>query len=114
VKPRALPSYLAALGGLLWRMAFEWLFGVERRAVGDYTCPVCEWAHLSESPFEPTYEICPQCGVEFGYDDFTLSHAELRERWVAAGRPWFSTVIRPPARQRALERFRHGAGVRLK
>lgn len=38
-----------------------------------YTCPVCGFKGLKEAPYgsnkEPSYEICPNCGVEFGFDD---------------------------------------------
>ena len=51
------------------------------------TCPVCR----SELDFEPwvgesaSHEICPSCGIQFGYND---ARADLRERiyshWRAA------------------------------
>lgn len=38
-----------------------------------YTCPVCGFDGLKEAPYgpnqEPSYEICPNCGFEFGFDD---------------------------------------------
>jgi len=38
-----------------------------------YTCPVCGFNGLKEAPYgpnqEPSYEICPNCGFEFGFDD---------------------------------------------
>ena len=38
-----------------------------------YTCPVCAFDGLKEAPYgphqEPSYEICPNCGFEFGFDD---------------------------------------------
>ena len=34
---------------------------------------------------------------EFGYDDFTASHAELRHKWIASGMPWWSVVIKRPS-----------------
>lgn len=61
-----------------------------------FKCPVCEWPNLGEDPLERTFEICPQCGVEFGYDDAGNTHAELRARWIAAGRPWWSRVTPKP------------------
>ena len=37
-----------------------------------YICPVCGFNDLKEAPFglnqEPSYEICPCCGFEFGFD----------------------------------------------
>ncbi|MBB1179203.1 hypothetical protein DSM05_08560 [Pseudomonas sp. FW305-3-2-15-E-TSA4] len=51
-------------------------------------CPVCKW----ELDFEPTqsFEICPCCGTHFGYDDAKATHAELRQKWIAAGLQWWS------------------------
>lgn len=34
--------------------------------------------------------ICPCCGIHFGYDDFAVSHAELRSAWLDKGAHWFS------------------------
>ena|SRR6266496_5225385 len=59
-----------------------------------YTCPICGYA---EMPYPPArHEICPCCGTEFGYDDFTRSHRDLRNNWLAQGGPWFSPVHTPP------------------
>jgi len=35
------------------------------------------------------YNICPCCGTEFGGDDESMSHAELRNQWIAGGARWF-------------------------
>ncbi len=60
-----------------------------------YKCPVCGFGELREPPLD--FNICPSCGTEFGYDNFTTSFQELRERWIAQGAPWFSTATaRPP------------------
>lgn len=59
-----------------------------------YICPVCGYNQLLAPPSE--YTICPSCGTEFEYDDFTASHAELRQRWIAAGMPWHSRRLPPP------------------
>lgn len=61
-----------------------------------YTCPVCGYPGLDEPPYTyadisgPSYEICPSCGTEYGYDDDETSHQELREKWLAAGPVWYS------------------------
>ncbi len=64
-----------------------------------FTCPVCGFAGLSEPPYDAhgcaSFEICPSCGTEFGYDDATWSHADIRKAWVAAGCPWRSQIIHP-------------------
>ncbi|KAB0603055.1 hypothetical protein F7R19_10270 [Cupriavidus pauculus] len=37
----------------------------------------------------PTWEICPCCGTEFGYEDSTPASArEMRSRWIAGGKQW--------------------------
>lgn len=43
-----------------------------------YTCPVCAYERM---PYPPkNYNICPCCGVEFGYEDFVATHRELRNQ----------------------------------
>ena len=69
-------------------------------------CPVCGYAGLLEPAWSgdsPSYEICPCCGIEFGYDDSSTTqkgrrtrHLELRAAWIAAGYPWWSTEQDPP------------------
>src|SRR5579875_2123221 len=79
-----------------------------------YTCPVCGFPDLTEPPRTPesgaSYEICPSCGFQFGYDDESegIDYATWRRRWVAEGMPWRSHNPAPagwdPAAQlRALE-----------
>ncbi|HYK35306.1 hypothetical protein, partial [Alloacidobacterium sp.] len=41
--------------------------------------------------------ICPSCGNEFGYSDFTLKHDELRRQWIEKGMRWSSTWSKAPA-----------------
>jgi hypothetical protein len=60
-----------------------------------YLCPVCGYKELTDPPKD--YEICPCCGTEFGYDDATFTHEELRRRWIAAGAQWFDYTTSPPA-----------------
>lgn len=57
------------------------------------TCPVCLYPDMPYPPNE--YNICPCCGTEFGSDDAFLTHAQLRDRWVLNGAPWF--FREPPA-----------------
>lgn len=41
-----------------------------------------------------SFELCPCCGVEWGYDDATADSAlEYRERWIGAGAPWRSRFV---------------------
>ena len=59
-----------------------------------HTCPVCAYP---EMPYPPErHEICPCCGTEFGYDDFSRSHRELRNAWLRSGGPWFNPLEAPP------------------
>lgn len=60
----------------------------------NYTCPVCGYDNLERPPAD--YHICPCCGTEFGYDDFTFSHGELRKRWIANGMRWHRRRTGPP------------------
>lgn len=70
--------------------------------VAIFVCPVCGYPGLTEEPWRagpeydsPSYEICPSCGTEFGYQDHRTGRAErhdrqreLRLEWIEAGRPW--------------------------
>ena len=53
-----------------------------------WTCPVCEYEFLTKEP-KNSFEICRQCGVEFGNDDASWTHAELRTIWIRAGHPFW-------------------------
>ncbi len=80
-----------------------------------WACPVCFEPVLSARPYErwppddllaltipyvdslgsPSYEVCPSCGFEFGFDDDPgtapgVSFQEYREQWVDQGRPLFA------------------------
>ena len=58
-----------------------------------FICPVCAYPKLTNLPVD--HEICPSCGTEFGLDDYEKTHAQLREEWEAAGKPWFSQATKP-------------------
>lgn len=61
-----------------------------------HTCPVCGWPELQEPPRSPTgaasFELCPCCGFEFGYDDDDqgVTYEQARARWIAGGMKWWS------------------------
>lgn len=65
-----------------------------------HTCPVCGFAELEEPHVdvmgEATFAICPSCGTQFGYDDATRSHDELRAAWIAEGAAWWSEAKPAP------------------
>jgi hypothetical protein len=60
-------------------------------------CPVCE-NKLGFAPWDgdnPSHEICPFCGIQFGYNDARLDlrqqiYQEWRKEWVANDRQPFS------------------------
>ncbi len=79
-----------------------------------YKCPVCGYPELTSKPYAtwppppdlklsppyedllgtPSYEVCRQCGYEFGNDDnpgtaAPESFEEYRKRWEAEGTPFF-------------------------
>ena len=57
-------------------------------------CPVCGFRGLPAPPTD--FIICPCCGTEFGYDDFTHTHEQLRAAWLHNGAHWFSEFTGPP------------------
>ena len=116
-----LPTRLWRSGNLYWsfRLHFcydpyrtvEWdgneiargrrLLGVpeHRPVTGVYPCPVCGFG-LERPPWTEgrfasgSHEICPSCGIQFGYNDAAggrddlrpLLYARWRERWIVNGR----------------------------
>src|ERR1700724_2060317 len=65
-----------------------------------HTCPVCGFAELDEPAYDAygcaSFNICPSCGTEFGYDDSTTAHKQLRHRWIEDGMHWASRAMTPP------------------
>jgi hypothetical protein len=70
-------------------------------------CPACGYNGLAEAPWVedmPSDEICPSCGIQFGYDDAaggdierrSRIYADWRARWRSAGCPWSSQGHQPP------------------
>lgn len=55
-----------------------------------YDCPVCGYPDLEEPPYNEegygSFEICPNCGFQFGYDDGGKFNTErihqYRHRWL--------------------------------
>ena len=71
----------------------------------QYECPVCGYPELGEPPWtgnRASFEICPSCGTEFGYDDAAGGdearrpsvYNVLREAWIAEGMPWWAERAR--------------------
>lgn len=68
--------------------------------ISSFICPVCGYPDLDEAAYDSygcaTYNICPCCGTEFGYDDSEISHFSLRQRWITNGMKWWSEHLPPP------------------
>ena len=68
---------------------------------GRYICPVCGFDALKEPPYsknkEPSYEICPCCGFEFGFDSGCTDEAYklFRNKWIENGAKWFILDKKP-------------------
>jgi hypothetical protein len=66
-----------------------------------YICPICGYPGLKEPAWgndgkSPTFEICPCCGCEFGYEDARPEGAkEFRKRWIATGGKWHDPTLKP-------------------
>jgi transcription elongation factor Elf1 len=61
---------------------------------GRYTCLVCGYPDLTR-PYgdflHPTYEICPCCGYQYGYDDHYRSPINWRTAWIEEdGMRWWA------------------------
>ena len=61
----------------------------------SFVCPVCGFACLTEPPYwpgtqDPSFEICPSCTFQFGYDDLDqgFTYEQWRQQWIADGMPW--------------------------
>lgn len=74
--------------------------GVLKRTHGNM-CLVCGLVGLEAPAYDShgcaSFEICSCCGTEFGYDDATRSHAELRAAWIEGGMKWQSQIWEAPA-----------------
>ncbi len=70
-------------------------------------CPVCGY-DLGFLPWEedsPSDEICPSCGIQFGYDDAAgrdkqgreVIYRRRRQQWIEGGMQWYSRHRTPPS-----------------
>jgi len=62
----------------------------------DYqSMPADDWPWGPDG-VDPTFNFCDCCGVEFGYQDATLSACrQSRRRWIEAGTTWADTAMSP-------------------
>ena len=63
-------------------------------------CSVCGFDGLKEKSIDrnnPSYEICPCCGFEFGFDDQLKkeNYQSYREKWIKNGAEWFIKIQKP-------------------
>lgn len=64
-------------------------------------CPVCGYDKLAEVPYDqygyPSYEICPCCGFEYGFDDSSegKTFEEYRNEWIKNGYPFYDNEVLP-------------------
>ena len=76
----------------------------------DTECPVCGFPGLDAAAYskggDPSFEICPCCGTEFGYHDSRTSHSDLRLKWIKDGMPWHSKSHIPPRGWDPVEQIR--------
>ena len=73
----------------------------------ELMCPVCGFELGAPAWKGPSAldEICPSCGIHFGYDDFAGGnlaprpdiYRKWRQRWIADGMRWFSRGRRMPS-----------------
>ena len=90
-----------------------------------FTCPVCGYPGLAELPWNAeggaSDEICPSCGIQFGYDDDATFCGEgnplrekiyslWRQKWIDAGMRWQSVGIAQPKDWRLMEQLRNVGG----
>lgn len=66
-----------------------------------YMCPVCGFNALAEPAFDehnmPSYEVCPCCGFEFGFDSQNdpAEFKRYRDTWMDSGAIWFISTRKP-------------------
>jgi hypothetical protein len=68
--------------------------------MSNFICTICGYPNLDESPRDetgaPSFEICPSCGGEFGYNDATPEAEEnYRRNWIQNGAQWLDSSLKP-------------------
>lgn len=75
-----------------------------------YVCPICGYDKLDEPAYDSygcaSYNICPCCGTELGYDDAKTLHDTIRNVWINKGMPWWSHNVAPPEDWSPIEQLR--------
>ncbi len=66
-----------------------------------FVCPVCGHRDLVEPAWDittgtPSFNICPCCGCEFGYEDATpKAKNRYLLNWIKKGAIWFKPDLKP-------------------
>lgn len=65
-----------------------------------FNCNICGYPNLDQPPRDetggPSFEICPCCGGEFGYNDTTIqAEQSYRRNWIHNGTKWFIFGLKP-------------------
>ena len=87
-----------------------------------HPCLACGHSGLDEPLWDgdsASNQICPCCGLHYGYDDAAHGrgdpasgfYAAWRARWLVDGCPWFSTTTRPPDGWTGQEQVRQAFGT---
>ena len=75
----------------------------------SFTCPACGYSGLDKVPWSEksggSLEICPSCGIQFGYSDAVGGDSVRRQKlyevwrakWIADGMIWRGQRERPAA-----------------
>lgn len=76
-----------------------------------FVCPVCGYPDLENQPHDAeggaSDEICPSCGIQFGYSDEPMAcggpdlppeeiYRLWRQKWIAEGMIWDKGRSKPP------------------
>jgi hypothetical protein len=95
----------------VWAMDGGWLTPDALSEVMSDRCPVCDedLGFQAWSGGKASFEICPGCGIHFGYNDARpdlreLIHAAWREKWLANGRKPFDGEAWRQASERVIAR----------
>lgn len=70
--------------------------------MNNHTCSICGFPELDQPVRDPdtgapSFDICPSCGCEIGYDDVTQQEMDrYRRDWVKQGALWFRDESKPP------------------
>jgi rubredoxin len=69
--------------------------------MNKHICSICGYPELEQPARDPTtgvpsYDVCPSCGCEIGYDDVTPKEKErYRRDWTKKGAAWFKEELKP-------------------